>query len=102
MIGESAENTKISFDINNKRAGTTSAAYAVYIGGHDFYAENITFENSFDYKANDGKGGTQAVAVLTEADRLIFKGCKFLGWQDTLYAKNGRPIFRQLLYRGKC
>src|SRR5690242_12490260 len=36
FIGESAETTKLSFDINNKRAGTTSAAYAVYIGGHDF------------------------------------------------------------------
>ncbi|HVE58290.1 MAG TPA: pectate lyase, partial [Pyrinomonadaceae bacterium] len=100
FIGESAETTKLSFDINNKRAGTTSAAYAVYIGGHDFYAENITFENSFDYKANQAQGGTQAVAVLSEADRLVFKNCKFLGWQDTLYAKNGRQYFENCYIEG--
>ncbi len=100
FIGESAETTKLRFDINNKRAGTTSAAYAFYIGGHDFHAENLTFENSFDYKANQAQGGTQAVAVLSEADRLVFKNCKFLGWQDTLYAKNGRQYFENCYIEG--
>ena len=100
LIGESAENTKLSFNINNKSAGTTSAAYAFYVGGHDFHAENLTFENSFDYTANAGKGGTQAVAVLSEADRLVFKNCKFLGWQDTLYAKNGRQYFENCYVEG--
>lgn len=98
LIGESAENTRLSFDINNKRAGTTSAAYAFYIGGHDFHAENLTFENSFDYKP--GLSGSQAVAVLAEADRLVFKNCKFLGWQDTLYAKNGRQYFENCYIEG--
>jgi PelA/Pel-15E family pectate lyase len=100
LIGESADATRLSFDINNKRAGTTSAAYAVYIGGHDFYAENITFENSFDYPANLKAGGTQAVAVLSEADRLVFKNCRFLGWQDTLYAKSGRQYFENCYIEG--
>lgn len=91
FVGESAETTRIRFDLNNKRAGTTSAAYAVYIGGHDFHAENVTFENSYDFKP--GQSGSQAVAVLSEADRLVFKNCRFIGWQDTLYAKNGRQYF---------
>lgn len=98
FIGESAETTKLSFDINNKRAGTTSAAYAIYIGGHDFHAENLTFENSFDFKPR--QSGSQAVAVLSEADRLVFKNCKFLGWQDTLYAKNGRQYFENCYVEG--
>lgn len=93
FIGESAENTKLTFNISNKIAGSTSAAYAFYVGGHDFYAENITFENSFGQ-------GSQAVAVLTEADRLIFKNCRFLGWQDTLYAKNGRQYFENCYVEG--
>lgn len=100
FVGESAETTRIVFDINNKRAGSTSAAYAVYIGGHDFHAENLTFENSFDYKANINQSGSQAVAVLSEADRLVFKNCKFLGWQDTLYAKNGRQYFENCYIEG--
>lgn len=98
FVGESAESTRIAFDINNKRAGTTSAAYAVYIGGHDFHAENITFENSFAYKP--GESGSQAVAVLSEADRLVFRNCRFIGWQDTLYAKNGRQYFENSYIEG--
>ncbi|HMS41300.1 MAG TPA: pectinesterase family protein, partial [Pyrinomonadaceae bacterium] len=98
LIGESAENTKLSFNISNKIAGTTSAAYAFYVGGHDFHAENLTFENS--HKFEKGGQGQQAVAVLSEADRLIFKNCKFLGWQDTLYAKNGRQYFENCYIEG--
>ncbi len=86
FIGEDASTTKLTFKISNKEAGSTSAAYATYIGGHDFHAENITFENSFGT-------GSQAVAMLVEADRAIFRKCRFLGWQDTLYAKNGRQYY---------
>ncbi len=100
LIGESAETTRLSFDINNARAGTTSAAYAFYVGGHDFHAENLTFQNSFDYQANIGKSGSQAVAVLADADRVIFKNCRFLGWQDTLYAKNGRQFYENCYIEG--
>ena len=93
FIGETAENTKLTFSLSNKEAGSTSAAYATYIGGHDFYAENITFENSFGV-------GSQAVAVLVEADRAVFKNCRFLGWQDTLYAKNGRQFYQNCYIEG--
>ena len=93
FIGESAEQTKITFNLSNKAAGSTSASYSIYIGGHDFHAENITFENSFGT-------GSQAVAVLVEADRVVFKNCRFLGWQDTLYAKNGRQYYRDCYIEG--
>ena len=93
FIGESAEKTVLTFKLSNKDAGSTSAAYATYIGGHDFYAENITFENSFGT-------GSQAVAVLVEADRAVFKNCRFLGWQDTLYAKNGRQYYKDSYIEG--
>jgi PelA/Pel-15E family pectate lyase len=93
IIGESAEKTILSFNLSNKDAGSTSASYATYIGGHDFYAENITFENSFGQ-------GSQAVAVLVEADRAVFKKCRFLGWQDTLYAKNGRQFYKDCYIEG--
>jgi len=93
LIGESAEKTLLTFGLSNKEAGSTSAAYAAYIGGHDFRAENITFENSFG-------PGSQAVAVLAEADRLVFTHCRFLGWQDTLYAKNGRQYYKDCYVEG--
>jgi PelA/Pel-15E family pectate lyase len=93
FVGESSERTKITFNLSNKAAGSTSASYSVYIGGHDFRAENITFENSFGT-------GSQAVAVLVEADRAVFKNCRFLGWQDTLYAKNGRQYYKDCYIEG--
>jgi PelA/Pel-15E family pectate lyase len=93
FIGEAADKTKLTFKIGNKDAGTTSGAYSIYIGGHDFQAENITFENSFGT-------GSQAVAVLVEADRVMFKNCRFLGWQDTLYAKNGRQYYKDCYIEG--
>lgn len=93
LIGTDAEKTILTFSLSNKVAGSTSAAYATYIGGHDFYAENITFENSFGT-------GSQAVAVLVEADRAIFNKCRFLGWQDTLYAKNGRQFYKDSYIEG--
>src|SRR5688572_22288098 len=93
FVGEKAETTILTFSLSNKDAGSTSAAYATYIGGHDFHAENVTFENSF------GKG-SQAVAILVEADRAVFRNCRFLGWQDTLYAKNGRQYYRDCYIEG--
>ena len=86
FVGIDAVKTVLTFNLSNKEAGSTSASYSTYIGGHDFYAEKITFENSFG-------AGSQAVAVLAEADRVVFKHCRFLGWQDTLYAKNGRQYY---------
>ena len=93
FVGESAEKTKITFNLSNKAAGSTSASYSIYIGGHDFHAENITFENSFGT-------GSQAVAALVEADRATFKNCRLLGWQDTLYAKNGRQYYQDCYIEG--
>ncbi|HEX8250763.1 MAG TPA: pectate lyase [Pyrinomonadaceae bacterium] len=93
FVGEKAETTKLTFNLTNKEAGSTSASYSVYVGAHDFYAENVTFENSFGT-------GSQAVAVLVEADRAVFKNCRFLGWQDTLYAKNGRQYYENCYIEG--
>ena len=56
----------------------TSGSSSVYIFGPNFLAENITFENS------SGPVG-QAVACLVGGDRAVFRHCRFLGFQDTLY-----------------
>lgn len=93
LIGSDAETTVIRYKISAKDAGSTSAAFAVYIGGHDTHASNITFENTYGI-------GSQAVAVLVEADRTIFRKCRFLGWQDTLYTKNARQYFEDCYIEG--
>jgi PelA/Pel-15E family pectate lyase len=93
FIGIDAAKTILTFDLSAKAANSTSASYSTYIGGHDFGAENITFENSFGQ-------GSQAVAVLVDADRAVFKNCRFLGWQDTLYAKSGRQYYKDCYIEG--
>lgn len=82
LIGKG--NVKISFDdyaskpnIFGEEKGTSGSS-SCYIYAPDFYAENITFENS------SGPVG-QAVACFVSADRVYFKKCRFLGFQDTLY-----------------
>ncbi|RAK63814.1 pectinesterase family protein [Hymenobacter edaphi] len=91
LVGESVANTILTYDDGASNAlpggGTVgtqnSASFAV--NADDFSALNITFENSYG-------DGTQAVAVLLNADRAAFKNCRFLGNQDTLYTKgNGTP-----------
>ncbi len=79
LIGERADNTIISFDdYSGKGSINTFTSYTAKILGNDFYAENITFENTA------GPVG-QAVALHVESDRTVFKNCRFLGNQDTIY-----------------
>ena len=57
---------------------STSGSASCYIYGLGFHAENLTFEN------RAGRVG-QAVACFVSADRAVFRRCRFLGFQDTLY-----------------
>lgn len=59
----------------------TFNSYTFFVGARDFYAENITFEND----AGCGKKVGQALAAYVDADRVCFRNCRFLGWQDTLF-----------------
>lgn len=79
IVGENVDKTVIS---NNdhaliKNMGTFKT-YTLQVRGNNITFENITFENNAPIVA-------QAVALHTEGDRIIFKNCKFLGNQDTIY-----------------
>jgi pectinesterase len=65
------------------------------VQGDAFRAENLTIENSA------GKVG-QAVALAVEADRCVFKNCRLVGNQDTLYADgaNTRQHYRNCIIEG--
>src|ERR1700761_8713265 len=84
--GKSPEDVVITNSLNAKQAGGTFFTETVEINGTGFQADNITFENS---AGNTG----QAVAVADRADRSIFKHCRFLGHQDTLFADYGRQYY---------
>ena len=73
----------------------TSGSGSVYIFGPDFLAENITFENT------SGPVG-QAVACHVAGDRAVFRRCRFLGFQDTLYTfgENTREYYEDCYIEG--
>ncbi|HMO62408.1 MAG TPA: pectinesterase family protein [Ferruginibacter sp.] len=80
FIGESVEKTIITFnDYSGRGRLTTFGSFTAKISGNRFVAENITFANSA------GPVG-QAVALHVDADKAVFKNCRFLGNQDTIYA----------------
>jgi pectinesterase len=101
--GSDANTTILTYDLNSdspdpkssdsKKTVGTGGSSSTTISGHDFTAENITFENT------SGKN-KQAVALRGQADRLIFRNCRFLGWQDTLYPYDGRQYFYRCTIEG--
>jgi pectate lyase len=67
--------------------GTTGSA-TVTLSAADFTARNLTFANTFDRASHPEITDTQAVAVKTQADRMVFDRVRFLGHQDTLYVNS--------------
>jgi pectinesterase len=71
---------------NGKTSQSTFFSETVEVLGDNFEADNITFENT--------AGATgQALAISVTADRAVFKHCRFLGYQDTLFANYGRQYY---------
>lgn len=66
----------------------------VLIQADNFTAENITFENSSGAVA-------PAVAVRTRGDKQIFRNCRFLGWQDTLWVDGKRTYLTDCYVEGR-
>ncbi|MDF1561074.1 MAG: pectinesterase family protein [Bacteroidales bacterium] len=82
MKGESADMTVITWNDHARiRNMGTFRTYTVWVLGSGFTAEDITFENNAEQLG-------QAVAVHVDADRVVFRRCRFLGNQDTLLTAN--------------
>ncbi|HTN88294.1 MAG TPA: pectinesterase family protein, partial [Sorangium sp.] len=94
-----AETTVLTYGDNantpNGAGGTlgTSGSFSVNISASDVSAENITFANSTG-------PGVQAVALLVSGSRVQFRHCRALGYQDTVYVKNGTQYFRDCYIEG--
>jgi pectinesterase len=101
FIGENNEKTILTYDDYatkknrfNEDKGTSGSA-SFYMYASDFTAENICFENSA------GPVG-QAVAAFVKGDRTVFRNCRFLGFQDTLYTygRESRQYFKNCYIEG--
>jgi pectinesterase len=85
--GEDRDQTVITWDdhANIDNMGTFRT-YTLLVQGDGITFENLTIEN------NAAQLG-QAVALHVEGDRIVFRNCRLLGNQDTIYT--GRETSRQ-------
>lgn len=99
FVGEDKEKTIITyddyFDKIDRGRNSTFFTYTLRVNGNDFYAKNLTIQNTA------GPVG-QAVALHVEADRVIFENCRFLGNQDTIYlsGEGARQYFKNSYIEG--
>jgi len=70
-----------------------AAALRITAEAADAVIEDLTIENTY------GKG-MQAQACVVEADRVAFRRCRILGWQDTLRLETGRQWFDRCYISG--
>ncbi|KAK4360498.1 hypothetical protein RND71_019450 [Anisodus tanguticus] len=89
LIGEGVDSTIITGCKSNGTGFKTNETATVDIHGYGFVAQDITFQNTA------GPSMHQAVAASISADHVSFYKCKFNGYQDTLYTKNGVQFFRE-------
>jgi pectin methylesterase-like acyl-CoA thioesterase len=88
--GSDATKVILSYDDSAGTAGGTTKSASVTVSGDDFYAENLTIENTFTRTHPLTPEGSQAVALRISGDRSVLRNVRFLGFQDTLYA-TGKP-----------
>lgn len=87
LQGEDVEKTIITYDdyaMMKQPDGSIFGSfnsYTAFMGGDNFSAENITFQNTAGRGATIGQG----LAAYVDGDRAIFRNCRFLGHQDTLF-----------------
>lgn len=98
LLGEEAKETVITYALNvnepDPNATSTYKGTGFVVLADDFYAENITFQNT------SGDHG-QALALRVDGDRCVFKKCRALGWQDTVMVNRGRDYFVDCYIEGR-
>lgn len=101
LVGEDAKTTILTYDdfggkvMENGDIASTFRSGSVNIFANSIEAENITFENT-----SNSPVGHQALALYASGEHLVFKNCRFLGRQDTLYVKDGTQLYQDCYIEG--
>ena len=95
LIGQSKEGVKIW---NHPVVEGISYTATIHLNKNtnDFYAQDLTLENQFNYwGAHDGSSGAgRAVAFCDQGNRSVLKNVALMSWQDTYYSDNSSPDYR--------
>lgn len=88
LIGQSKDGT-IIYNEPKYGGSACTATIALNAGVNDFYAEDITMDNRFDYlKAKDEKLNTQAIAFRDRGDRTVLKNVALRSYEYTYNSNN--------------
>lgn len=101
IVGENVDGVVITYnDFSGKldssgKKFSTFTSHTCLVAGNNIEFDNVTFVNSA------GQVG-QAVALHVEGDRCVFRNCKIIGNQDTLFAsgENSRQYFDHCFIEG--
>lgn len=90
IIGQSKKGTTIW---NLPAVEGSSYTGTIHIGKNieNFYAEDLTIENRYDYWGATGGAG-RAVAFWDQGNRSIMKNVALMSWQDTYYSNNAKDF----------
>ena len=93
LIGEDRDSTVITHSgyakelDENGEEKTTFLSYTMLVTGNNVEVENLTVRND----AGDGRVVGQAVAVYAAGDRGMWRNCRMIAHQDTLYCGPTMP-----------
>ena len=98
IIGQSKDNTIIRNHPTVEGISYTATLY-VEKNNTDFYAEDLTLENEFDYWGSmagqsSGTGAGRADVFFDRGNRSILKNVALKSWQDTYFSNNASSDFR--------
>jgi pectinesterase len=100
LYGDDAQRTFLTFNLvatmpgpDGKPIGTFRTS-STEVWSNDFEADDVTFANS------TGRDLGQALALSTCGDRQVYRRCRLLGWQDTLYTQGKRAYFEDCYIEG--
>ena len=95
LIGQSKEGVKI-WNHPVVEGISYTATINLTKGTNDFYAQDLTLENQFNYWGALGgsSGAGRAVAFWDRGNRSILKNVALMSWQDTYYSDNSSPDYR--------
>ena len=102
LIGEDSEKTRIYYDVAELAGGDMGVRCAVRIvsTAHNFTAENLTFENTYNYLGDGSKSNESADALSNDADNASYINVRILGYQDTLCANKGTQYYYKCYIAG--
>ena len=93
LIGQSKEGVKIW---NHPVVEGISYTATIHLNKNtnDFYAQDLTLENQFNYWGALGSGAGRAVAFCDQSNRSVLKNVALMSWQDTYYSSNANADYR--------